>query len=986
MLQVMETDPDIKLQKVSPDLVKDFETSLGLYLNNKSLVRHNKTEYLIKLLEPFQEWPQLLDPHLSRLVPPIISAYLDYLTTRIATYTHPVKHTSNDAIPLPRGLCRLLYTFCKIRGYKVISNFLSNEPKYIEPMLSAYQKWSQLYKPNNDDQPSRQAIGWEERYIMLLWISHFMLTPFDLALISSDQFRGRLAKTSMLPAKLPLIAGYVTQIAIDSLGSPSKERDAARILLVRMVLRPDMHSFGLLEVVLDWTLTQLSGDAVNGAAGSIYRPVGVLSFLAGVVSSADSNVIEPFLQPILRTVQSITQHGNSQQKEIHSSALSRKMVVKIMRAVTVQMLHLQSEDALQLPLFGEDWLEDVIDYLLNSLADKDTLVRLAASKALSIIAAKLDPALAANIVEAVIGSLEEDVLWEDVAIGLTINNQELRNLQSKSVRPNLTTVNSLRWHGLVLTLSQLLFRRSPPADQLPSILNALILALSFEQRSTVGASVGTSVRDSACFGVWSLARRYTTTELLAVDTSSVRAACGQKQSLSILQILANEIIVAACLDSSGNIRRGSSAALQELIGRHPDTIEEGISMVQVVDYHAVALRSRAMMEVCLRTSRLSPLYWQVLLDGLLGFRGIGSQDAQSRRDAATTVGELSRKSIKDCTSLVQLAWSKTTSREIEERHGLTLSLAAILRMIHEIDEGGSQGTALPIVAASPSWLENLDYSEKDFTSAISRPQLIAEACCALISTYGSLRDCSPPIMDIASRNFAAHMAKIVQLLQLAQRRTEEKVIDAVVAATKEVIRASDDKLRTDLIQGWVLNIGNRRARQKPYATIAALSAAYEMLAPDNHILANIVENFLRLLGPDLEIETRVWTIRSLKACAISDRMKFRKEGTSPIDADLSEDETEGHMLVVDKIFPAISQCLDDYTTDQRGDIGSLLRLEAICAANEILQHLNEKQLKPALRTTLLHRLLRLATEKLDKVRNQAWRCLVDNYQNLVPVQ
>jgi hypothetical protein len=95
---------------------------------------------------------------------------------------------------------------------------------------------------------------------------------------------------------------------------------------------------------------------------------------------------------------------------------------------------------------------------------------------------------------------------------------------------------------------------------------------------------------------------------------------------SVLQVLATELVVSASLDPAGNIRRGSSAALQELIGRHPNTIAEGIRVVQVVDYHAVALRSRAIMEVAFQSAMLSKSYMDGILDALLGWRGIGDAD------------------------------------------------------------------------------------------------------------------------------------------------------------------------------------------------------------------------------------------------------------------------------------------------------------------------------------------------------------------------
>lgn len=95
---------------------------------------------------------------------------------------------------------------------------------------------------------------------------------------------------------------------------------------------------------------------------------------------------------------------------------------------------------------------------------------------------------------------------------------------------------------------------------------------------------------------------------------------------SVLQVLATELVISASLDPAGNIRRGSSAALQELIGRHPNTIAEGISVVQAVDYHAVALRSRAIMEVAFQASKLAKPYMVGILDALLGWRGVGDAD------------------------------------------------------------------------------------------------------------------------------------------------------------------------------------------------------------------------------------------------------------------------------------------------------------------------------------------------------------------------
>lgn len=67
--------------------------------------------------------------------------------------------------------------------------------------------------------------------------------------------------------------------------------------------------------------------------------------------------------------------------------------------------------------------------------------------------------------------------------------------------------------------------------------------------------------------------------------------------------------------------------------------------------------------------------------------------------------------------------------------------------------------------------------------------------------------------------------------------------------------------------------------------------------------------------------------------------------------------------------------LNDYTTDRRGDVGSLIRVEAIQAVKTTV---GSKSL-PASGLSYLQPMVacvaRLAAEKLDKVRFQAWSCL-----------
>ena len=81
-------------------------------------------------------------------------------------------------------------------------------------------------------------------------------------------------------------------------------------------------------------------------------------------------------------------------------------------------------------------------------------------------------------------------------------------------------------------------------------------------------------------------------------------------------------------------------------------------------------------------------------------------------------------------------------------------------------------------------------------------------------------------------------------------------------------------------------------------------------------------------------------------------------------------------MISQNLSQALHACLNDYTTDRRGDIGSLIRLEAIDATSVVL---SEGLLSVSERQDMAARICGLAVEKLDKVRFRAWDCLQANW-------
>ncbi|KAI0868846.1 tubulin folding cofactor D C terminal-domain-containing protein [Hypoxylon argillaceum] len=988
-MDALDSEQDVFIQKHASDFIADFDRSLGPFLRKpngqlRRRVRSRETSRLIsQVLEHFQELPQLLDPHLPRWLPVLASAYLQCMQDRKSS--SKLSTRSQLLYPLPNAICRIIYTFCKIRGEKVIVRFLNVETRYLELLLQAIED-----SERESDATLKPAFAsswtWHERYVVLIWLSQLFFAPFDLSTISSgdaDDFEPPSLLGFQWPQQVPRITLRVIPLATRYLASPGKERDGAKALLVRLAMRRDMQEMGILDALVQWALSTLKSMPVAATVSSYYF-IGSLSFLAGVLRAAeDTSIMNRHLSAIFYAVQAIHSEDNDIYKVINESALARKMMIKVTRSIIAIVLRNSRQSMLD-----TEMVETTIGYFLERLADNDTPVRFAASKALSIITLKLDPDMASQVIEAVIESLNRNVLWV-----------KDKSYPKAATARDLTAVDPLEWHGLMLTLSHLLYRRSPPPENLSDIIHALLTGLSFEKRGPSGGSIGTNVRDASCFGIWALARRYTTAELLKVETQSVLVARGHDPTASILQVIATELVVNASLDPAGNIRRGSSAALQELIGRHPDTVDTGISVVQTVDYHAVALRSRAIHEVALQATRLSPHYGHALLEAALGWRGIGDMDAGARRVVAASFGvltsELARtvpgNPLNTLTATIELLLSRIQHlkvRQVEERHGLLLSLAAVFDSIPSFIEEGSlreQVDRLPILKVYNSLKAILQESKG---TNFRKAELVSEASSVLIVSalpilILSLANYEPQfpqlrtfirsgsaIIDDADWHILMKTLGFIDLVRARQLTLFDDFLEIVESCVTDwldknetdgikpaseaalvLLLLSDPGRRVKIIQRWSEKVCVPRAPRKRHGdgyfhALARSQPILTFLQPTENDDAERLSAY-KVLGDrwanDKHIETRVAIMQSLV-----DRTMLRLEPT--------------------EFLGLVSEGLDDYTTNARGDIGSLVRLEAIKATKTLWESQDSNQ---GLMTRLFPQILRLAAEKLDRVRAEA---------------
>jgi len=857
------------------------------------------------------------------MLPPIVEAYLAHLQRGFTAAPGP-------HIDVQTALASILYTLCKVRGAKVIVGFLNNEPRYLEPVLAALEHVSD---------PKATDADWKVPYVLLLWLSHLLLAPFDLASISAQVGSDSKLDGVSLPADLPPVATRIVQLGLKYLSASTKAQDAAASMLVRLVTRPDMQKLRLADALVDYALLNL--HPTTDVPTTVYQQLGPLRFLAGISSSADLGHLIP---QVYRACERLTDHDGDK-TPLSTNAVGKRLIVKVMRNIAILALRSASATGHLLSfLETTSVLEDVIDYLLRSLGDRDTPVRYATAKAISLIVSELDPAMGHEVIQAVLDTFKED-------------------MPRSAAHMDYSTVNALKWHGLTLALSHALFKRSASPEQLPDILDALVSALNFEQRTATGSSVGTNVRDAANFGIWSLSRRYTTDELLSVNASNLRFVHDKTRNYSVIQAVAIQLLLSACLDPAGNIRRGSSAALQELIGRHPDQVYEGIALVQIVEYQAVGLRRRGMIDVAESASKLHRDYWRGLVDALPDWRGLGSPDVASRDAAAESVVRLATASgeVERQQYIADLLLSKLVpgSRyDMELAHGIVASLALLLGGALETNDGSLA------VEGEHRRFWNAVVSAQIMSVDFSPRMLRSELLTATAKLAGIVCSRWAAAISEHPRDPAAqpeHMDDFVDRLMVRQ---EDSILQATPFLAQMLVLL---KRRSRLPLGCLgcqflcklVAVDGSKAILNGAGRAIALGTLAPAYGFSHHgLTGEAVHHSIFTLAGLVTAMNVDWRIIGLRALHLA------------LEQDAEYAETTPDISVVDLITQALHTGLNDYTIDERGDVGSLVRLQALTCVDRLLSkgHLPEDSENLGI---LQADILRLSLEKLDRVRARA---------------
>ncbi|EFQ27786.1 beta-tubulin cofactor d [Colletotrichum graminicola M1.001] len=439
----------------------------------------------------------------------------------------------------------------------------------------------------------------------------------------------------------------------------------------------------------------------------------------------------------------------------------------------------------------------------------------------------------------------------------------------------------------------------------------------------------------------------------------------------------------------------------------------------MVDYHGVALRSRAVHEVALNATKLSSQYGAALLDGLLGWRGIGGADASARRDAGASFGtltmELSRQDPSRCIEQFAASIDRVLARlrtlqnrQVDERHGLLLCLAAVLDWFPELVAGRQPVDS--VTNLTQRIIRDLETIFKDFqTTTYRKPELVAEAASRLItSSLPILQAASTPnsactylqpgfkvvstenigdllgamkavdALDKIPDNLATLVSTFNYVADAGLARPEKEAIAASSEASLVLLIFSRAEERRRIIEGWASAVRQRPTSRTANDTgvLFALTMAYPVTttfgAPQAEGQDLVCDTILTRWASDNDIETRVAILQSLSQSGM----------------------LHDRALV---FLDLLAEGLNDYTTNARGDVGSHVRLEALRATKSLWKTALAEASSggggggaasdgvdawlPLAVSRLFLRTLRLAAEKLDRVRTEAHAVLALNLES-----
>ncbi|XP_064092677.1 tubulin-specific chaperone D-like isoform X2 [Macrobrachium nipponense] len=857
-------------------------------------------EDLTKILDSYQEQPHLLDPYLEQMLTELI---------KISSAPDAPSKVTSQAF-------KYLWLIIKVRGYKNVSRKLPHEVNDLIPVLEMMEC-------------EEEAKDFYRCFVLLLWLSIIVYMPFNMKGFDAT------VKKSPAQSASPTVVERLMSVIKTHLKSSQQSREMAAFVASKFITRPDLREKYVPEF-FSYCFDILCNDQ-DPDIHNIFHKLGVLRALGLIFKHGKREEMLPYSKGALMR---IIESKSTTCIDTPVRKLAMKLIQRIgltflkpkvatwryqmgSRSLSINIQGASSQDEFKKDLELKEHcdddddevaaeVEEVIDCLLQGLKDKDTIVRWSAAKGIGRVTGRLPQEFA------------------DEVVGAILDNFSTRE-------------SDKAWHGGCLALAELARRGLLLPERLPAIAPILERALVYDELRGQ-CSVGSNIRDAACYLCWAFARAY-----------------HPDQMLPYVKQIATGLLIVALFDREIPCRRAGSAAFQEHVGRQ-GTFPHGIEILTTVDYFAVGNRSNAFLNLGVEVGKY-PEYTQALIDHLVE-RKVNHWDSAIR--------ELAAKALHNLTALAPDYMNKTIARKLLQestgpvlvaRHGAIMALAYITHALalvaekngknieHFMDNDVLEGIRQIVPTLEERKLyRGMGGEYMKHATAI----LIEKASLAKLPFHGQ------DILD-----------KWYELLEDCIVRVDENLRNTALTALPpfwvtyfKPTTEANIKWRNNLINHYTEGLNTEKEMQS-LGYVSALGCLPHSLVTGKFdiVLPALIK------ATDITSSTAGWAQTRKEAILGIERL-VDTVGIEP-KGKVCDHVCEENLL---SIYQCLLKCLDDYTMDRRGDIGAWVRE----ASMSCLQHLTMAVIKkdPALLKEdivceMMARICQQAVERIDRTRKVA---------------
>ncbi|KAF7825369.1 Tubulin-folding cofactor D [Senna tora] len=887
-------------------------------------------------MDKYQEQGQLLEPYLESLVSPLM-----YI---VRSKTIELGVESDEILEIIKPLSIIIYSLVTVCGYKAVIKFFPHQVSDLELAVSLLEKCHHTNSATSSRQESTGEM--EAKCVMLLWLYILVLVPFDISTVdTSIADNNNLNEFEPTPLVLRIL-----RFCKDYLSTAGPMRTMAGLVLSRLLTRPDMTKAFMSFV--EWTHEVLS--SVKEDVLHHFQLLGAIESLAAIFKAGSRKLLLDILPTVWSDASTLFKSSTAAR-----SPLLRKYLMKLTQRVGLTALphrlpswrYVGRSTHLNVSLNKSSQI-DQPNYVVNDNSSNSTQITdVAQDEDMDV------PEIVEDIIEMLLSGLRDmdTVVRWSAAKGIGRITSRLTSSLSEEVLSSVSELFSPgegdgSWHGGCLALAELARRGLLLPTSLPKVVPVVVKALHYDVRRGPH-SVGSHVRDAAAYVCWAFGRAYYHADMR-----------------TILEQLAPHLLTVACYDREVNCRRAAAAAFQENVGRQGN-YPHGIDIVNTADYFSLSSRVNSYLHVAVCIAQYEG-YLFPFVDDLL-YRKICHWDKGLRELAAEALSSLVKYDPEYFASVVtEKLIPCTLSSDLCTRHGATLATGEIVLVLHQCNYVLPSDKQKSLAGVVPAIEKARLYRGKG--GEIMRAAVSRFIECISISNVALSEKLKRSLLDTLNENL---------------RHPNSQIQNAAVKALKHFIQAyllaANDKGAVDVTSKYLNTLSDPNVAVRRGSALGIGILPYEFLA------SRWRDVLLKLCGcctieekpEDRDAEARVNAVKGL--VSVCETLVNRRNDSASA---FIEDDFSLFLLIKNEVMTTLFRALDDYSVDNRGDVGSWVREAALdglekctymlCKRDLLTDdRLNKNQDLPLfdenLASSLVGGICKQAVEKMDKLREAA---------------